>query len=87
MTGWIYRVPINRYLLKRYRYRLSGSFFIGPIYRVPKVSPVELLVSTFKAEVIFEADTPEPELEVQAEDIRLWNEGMSVLSEDRGRRR
>lgn len=46
------------------------------------------VLSTFAgSEVVFCYAGSEPSLEAQAEDIRLWNEWVSVLSEDRGRRR
>ena len=56
--------------------QLSVGLFIGWIYRLAKASPSELLISAFNAEVIFESDAPEPELDIQAEHARLWNEGI-----------
>lgn len=42
------------------------------------------VLSTFPgSEVVFEYADSEPELEAQAEEVRRWNELMSVLSEDR----
>jgi hypothetical protein len=36
--------------------------------------------------VAFEYHDTEPQLDIQAEDIRLWNEWVSVLADDQGRR-
>jgi len=49
---------------------------------------VRLLLASFPgSEVAFGYLGPEPDLEAQAEDVRLWNEWVSVLSEDRAESR
>lgn len=45
---------------------------------------VLLLLASFPgSEVAFGYLGPEPDLEAQAEDVRLWNDWVSVLCEDR----
>ena len=49
---------------------------------------VRLLLASFPgSEVAFGYLGPKPDLEAQAEDVRLWNEWVSVLSEDRAESR